>query len=115
LKNHIQSESDKQKLAQYLGKSKITINSMLKTGQMGLDSWIGSFIYCYGLDVDKVAKYISELPMLTNQIKSDDPGDLLWKQLSEKLTSQEKIYYAHLLLLSHDANEKLAPSKKSRK
>ncbi len=114
LTQKIKTGEDKEKLAKFLGKSVATINKMVYSGEMGLDLWVNSLVYCYDFEPSALKHYIKNLPYFLYNQRPISSADKIWAEISGQLTQDEKIHYGHLLKCSVKANRHLGAKQKTR-
>ena len=107
LAQKIKTGEDRARLAKFLGKSVASVNKMVYSGEMGLDLWVNSLVYCYDFDPNALKHYIKNLPHFLHNQKPIAPADKIWAEVSGELTQEEKMHYGHLLKCSIKANRYL--------
>lgn len=100
LKSKIKSKKDKEELANYLDRSVPSVELMLYHGGGGLDAWLNAFVFCFGLNVEKLEKIAIELSLIS---KSDETNSLYqWQKLGQSLTEKERNKWYYLIKASSD-------------
>lgn len=97
IRERIKTQSDKQALAEFLGRSLSFVNQMTYHGEGSLDAWIGAFVFAYQLDVGTLAQFFARQGETARKISPLSRADQLWFSLDEFLSDDQKYYWVSLM------------------
>lgn len=112
IRERVKTREETQRLADFLGQSVASVQSMLYQGEGGMDSWISALIFCYQLEPEKITKFLAEYKDALRRPHPARDSDKLWFGLDQFMTEDEKYYWASLIKASVRIQRDLSKRKK---
>jgi hypothetical protein len=93
---HLNNKEKKYEAKKFTGLELGTLDGMIYDGRGGIEAWQKLLTYVFKISDNEIDQVLLEFKdYLKARIKMT-PGELMWAQLGEKLTEDEKIFFCEL-------------------
>jgi hypothetical protein len=93
---YLNSREKKQEVKKRTGLALGTLDGMIYEGRGGIEAWQKLLTCVFELSEKQINIILLEFKVFLNQRSRRTPGELMWTQLGEQLTEEEKIFFGQL-------------------
>lgn len=93
---YLNSREKKQEAKKRTGLELGTLDGMIYEGRGGIEAWQKLLSYVFDISEKQINNVLLEFKEFLNQRSRRTPGELMWTQLGEQLTEEEKIFFGEL-------------------